>query len=74
MFERYQEKFENSGVEIRPIISGNMENQPFFKKYCSAEQGKCENAEFIHGNGFYCGNNPELTEEELNFICELISK
>jgi CDP-4-dehydro-6-deoxyglucose reductase, E1 len=74
LFERYQEKFENSGVEIRPIISGNMENQPFFKKYCSAEQGKCENAEFIHGNGFYCGNNPELTEEELNFICELISK
>ncbi|MCK5177798.1 MAG: aminotransferase class V-fold PLP-dependent enzyme [Candidatus Aenigmarchaeota archaeon] len=73
LFNNYKNIFEKNGVEIRPIISGNTINQPFFKKYCStAEQNICKNADFVHKNGFYCGNNPEMTEEEIDFICDLI--
>jgi CDP-4-dehydro-6-deoxyglucose reductase, E1 len=74
LFEKYRTKFEENGVEIRPIISGNIAHQPFFKKYIKEETPPCKNAEFIHQNGFYCGNNPEMTEEEINFICELLKK
>lgn len=70
-FNKYKELFEKNKVEIRPIISGNMQKQPFFKKHIDATFS-CPNADFIHENGFYCGNNPELTEDELNRIINII--
>jgi len=70
-FEKYKKRFEENEVEIRPIISGNMVDQPFFKKYFP-NQGPFPNASFIHENGFYCGNNPEMNPEEINFIKELL--
>ncbi len=72
LFEKYKQKFENNHIEIRAIISGNMQNQPFFKKYCDTIQDDCPNAEFIHNNGFYCGNNPEMTDNEIERIAKLI--
>lgn len=73
LFEKYRQKFEKEDVEIRPIIAGNMAKQPFFKKYVSTAE-KCENIEFIHKNGFYFGNNPDLTEDELIKLCKLLEK
>jgi len=72
LFNEYLEKFEENGIEIRPIISGNMASQPFFKKYIGDEDSFCPNAEFLHQNGFYCGNNPEMTDEEIDILFNLI--
>lgn len=72
LFEKYLNKFISNGVEVRPLISGNTSNQPFFKKHVPFQKSECPNAEFIHLTGFYCGNNPEMTEEEINFISSLI--
>jgi CDP-6-deoxy-D-xylo-4-hexulose-3-dehydrase len=69
-FEEYKNKFIQAGVEIRPIICGNILEQPFFKKYI--RNSNCPNASIIHKQGFYIPNNPELTTEELNKLCELI--
>ncbi len=73
LFNSYREKFEKNDVEIRPIIAGDMTQQPFFRKYVS-EYEPCPNARFVHDNGFYFGNNPEMTAEEVEKLCELISK
>ena len=35
---------------------------------------ECENIEFIHKNGFYFGNNPDLIEDELTKLCGLLEK
>ncbi len=67
----YRNKFIHEGVEIRPVIAGNMERQPFFTKYVKSS-GSCNNADLIHQNGFYFGNNPEMTNEELNILCDLV--
>lgn len=72
LFNKYLKKFEDNGIEVRPIISGNMAEQPFFKKYFPVEALQFPNANMIHQQGFYCGNNPEMTEEELNTIIEII--
>ena len=73
LFEKYLKRFEEANVEVRPIISGNVANQPFFKKYCKLNNNTSfPNAEFIHKNGFYCGNNPEMNEIEINFIINLL--
>jgi CDP-6-deoxy-D-xylo-4-hexulose-3-dehydrase len=55
-------------VEIRPIVGGNMTMQPFFTRRVHTKIAPCPNAEFIHLNGLYVGNNPEMTGREINSI------
>ena len=69
----YMKKFSEAEVEIRPMIAGNMARQPFFRKYVS-NPGNQPNAEFIHTHSFYFGNNPELTDQELNVLKKLLEK
>jgi CDP-6-deoxy-D-xylo-4-hexulose-3-dehydrase len=71
--EIYRTKFEAAGVEIRPVIAGNMTKQPFYKKYVQ-DTVSCPNSDLVHQNGFYFGNNPEMAEEEISTLCELLVK
>jgi CDP-6-deoxy-D-xylo-4-hexulose-3-dehydrase len=67
----YRKKFEAADVEIRPIIAGNMTRQPFYHRYVEAIE-PMPNADLIHENGFYFGNNPDLTDEEVSTLCVLV--
>ena len=69
--EALKKKFIAAEVEIRPMIAGNMERQPFFKKYVK-HVNRCPSAEFLHGNSFYFGNNPELVVDEIDLLANLI--
>lgn len=61
-------------IEIRPIVGGNMVNQPFFNKYVKTNPILVnQNANLIHQNGFYFGNNPELTDDEISLILKLLA-
>lgn len=71
LFERYKKKFQKNDVEIRPMIAGDITKQPFYRKYVS-DQVTYKNADFIHKQGFYFPNNPELTEEEVDLLVSLI--
>lgn len=71
--KKYRERFEKADVEIRPIIAGNITRQPFYVKYVNDSQ-QLENSDIAHDNGFYFGNNPELTEEEVAVLCGLLKK
>jgi CDP-4-dehydro-6-deoxyglucose reductase, E1 len=59
-------------VEIRPIVAGNIAEQPFYKKYVG-EFSYIKNANVVHKQGLYFGNNPELIQEELNLIVKIFS-
>lgn len=63
----------NNNVEIRPIVGGDMTRQPFYKKYGKVNK-KDTNAKLIHEQGLYFGNNPELTDEEIEYIIDLFTK
>lgn len=71
--EVYRAKFEAAEVEIRPVIAGNMTKQPFYQKYVH-DTAPRPNSDLVHANGFYFGNNPELTDQEVNILCKLLSK
>jgi len=62
-------------IEIRPIVGGDMTAQPFFRKYMPAFMDvlKDSNARLIHKQGLYFGNNPELTEEEMQMIIKIFT-
>jgi CDP-6-deoxy-D-xylo-4-hexulose-3-dehydrase len=65
--EKYLSQFSGAGIEIRPMIAGNIQLQPFFKKY-SKTLYQLPGADYLHSNSFYCGNYPELTETDLETI------
>jgi CDP-6-deoxy-D-xylo-4-hexulose-3-dehydrase len=65
LFQRYTAAFAGAGIEIRPMIAGNIQVQPFYKKYVASTYA-LPNADFIHHCGFYCGNYPELTRADLD--------
>ncbi|HRN69557.1 MAG TPA: DegT/DnrJ/EryC1/StrS aminotransferase family protein [Candidatus Woesebacteria bacterium] len=64
----------NGVLEIRPIVGGDMTQQPFFGKYMKNVLFKNPNAKLAHEQGLYFGNNPELTESEMRRIVELFTK
>jgi len=65
---RYIKVFEDAGIEIRPVVSGNMMNQIFIKDYIGSKKFDLPGAQKIHEDGFYFGNNPDMTENEISIV------
>ncbi|MDE2025587.1 MAG: DegT/DnrJ/EryC1/StrS family aminotransferase, partial [Patescibacteria group bacterium] len=63
----------NGKVEIRPIVGGDMTQQPFYSKYTKDLKIENPNAKLAHEQGLYFGNNPELTEKEMNEILQIFT-
>jgi len=63
----------NGRVEIRPIVGGDMTQQPFFSRYVKRPEVDNPNANLIHEQGLYFGNNPELTDGEIKRIIKIFS-
>ena len=72
VFEKYRARFASAGVEIRPIIAGDITRHPFYAVH-AAKEGVCKNASYVHQHGFYFPNNPELTEKEVIFLVGLLA-
>jgi CDP-6-deoxy-D-xylo-4-hexulose-3-dehydrase len=67
---QFQRLINDAGIESRPLISGNLLRQPFLsQKYDPAGY---PNADFLHTNAFYIGNNQFVNEERLDTINELM--
>ena len=52
---KFIKKIEASGIETRPIISGNFLKQPSIKKYKLNKKIKLINSDYINNNGFFIG-------------------
>ena len=66
-----QKKLTDSGIESRPIISGNLLRQPFLKGY--GDSADFKNAEIVHQNGFYIGNNQFVDESRLGVLKDILA-
>ncbi len=60
-------------VEIRPIVGGNIFNQPFFKKYADSHNHNLPVANLVHEQGFYFTCSPELTTKELKILLSVFA-
>lgn len=61
--ETYVERFSAAGIEVRPMIAGNIQRQPFYRKYVK-ELYDVPGSDVLHDCGFYGGNYPELDESD----------
>ena len=71
--DKYLKRFMDNEIEVRPVIAGNMQNQPFYKNYVK-ELYDLPNTDSYNNCGFYCGNYPEMTKEDVGLICSCLSK
>ena len=70
--EAFQKLINESEIESRPIISGNLLRQPFLANYMVPD--KFSNADFIHENAFYVGNNQFVDSSRLIVLFRLINE
>ncbi len=70
--EGFHKLIRENGIESRPIISGNLLRQPFLKQYYNPND--FPNADFLHTNGRYVGNNQFVNDERLNYLSNLLEK
>lgn len=59
-------------VESRPIISGNLLRQPCFARF--GKFAEFPNAETVHLNGFYIGNNQFVSDERLSLLQNVLGE
>jgi CDP-6-deoxy-D-xylo-4-hexulose-3-dehydrase len=71
MMKKLKAEFEKSGIETRPIVSGNLLIQPFLHK---DSRVSVPNAEILNDNGVYVGNNQYVTHEMIDRLFEIIDK
>jgi CDP-6-deoxy-D-xylo-4-hexulose-3-dehydrase len=69
---KFQHVIRESGIESRPLISGNLLRQPFLAKYYNAEDFK--NADFLHTNAFYIGNNQFVDDARLDVLEKIMNQ
>ncbi len=69
--EAFQELIRAAGIESRPLISGNLLRQPFLKRYYDSTA--YPNADFLHTNAFYIGNNQFVNNERLDVLDEVMT-
>jgi CDP-4-dehydro-6-deoxyglucose reductase, E1 len=67
MRANYVERFLIAGVEVRPLIAGNIQRHPFWKA-AGLPTYPTPGADFLHDCAFYCPIRPDLTEEEMQII------
>jgi len=61
---------EKKGVETRPIMSGNFDEQPAMQLFPYRKVGDLPNSRIIMRNSFFFGNHPGITQEEREAIVD----
>ena len=70
--QSFQGLIRSAGIESRPLISGNLLRQPFLARYY--DPVGFPNADFLHTNAFYIGNNQFVGVDRLDILQDLLKK
>ena len=65
-------KLVTHNVEVRPMICRSMGSQPFYKKLFG--EVVLPNAALVDQYGMYVPNNPALSDDEIEKICDMINE
>lgn len=62
------------GIEYRPVVGGNLLRQPYMKDYRIECKEGPYNADIIHENGIYIGNNQFVGDRELDLLEKIMGE
>jgi CDP-6-deoxy-D-xylo-4-hexulose-3-dehydrase len=59
---------DQNGIETRPVVAGNLANQPAIQKYPEVYFESLHGADFIHKQGIYIGIHPTTDKRKLEKV------
>lgn len=65
---------EKNGIETRPVMAGNMVEQPSSRLFSHRVSGKLKNSEYIMKNSFLIGNHQGINERMRKHVADVISQ
>ena len=65
---------ENKGVQTRPILSGNMDEQPVMKHLKYRRIGALPNSRIIQRHSFWIGNHHGIGKQEKEAVADYIDE
>ncbi len=65
---------EKNGIETRPVMAGNMVQQPSSKLFSHRISGNLKNSEYIMKNSFLIGNHQAINEKMRKYVADVISQ
>lgn len=71
--KKFTDALQEGGVEIRPIVAGNFLRNPVMKHIDHQISGTMENADTIHDQGFFLGNDSEDIREKIDHAYNIIN-
>ena len=66
--------FESRGIETRPIMAGNFQEQPAIKLFEHRIAGPLPNSALIMRQSFFIGNHHALGESERRYVKECVDE
>jgi len=70
--ERLIKELDENNIACRPLISGSMGTQPFYKKLYG--ENKLPNCSTIDERGVYVPNHDKMTKEDIDRVCNILLK
>jgi CDP-6-deoxy-D-xylo-4-hexulose-3-dehydrase len=70
--ENLIKELEENNIACRPLISGSMGTQPFYKKLYG--ENKLPNCSIIDDRGVYVPNHDKMTKEDIDRVCNILLK
>lgn len=67
-------KLAEKGIETRNAFVPINQQRVLINKYKMFDENSCPNANYIKDNGFYLPSGNTISNEEIDYICELIKK
>lgn len=65
-------KLIEANIECRPLVCGSISRQPFYyEKYGNKS---FPFSDIVHDYGLYIPNNPDMTVEEVDYVCSIVNK
>jgi len=73
-FDKILKALNENGIESRPLVCGSIAEQPFWKNTYGKEiDFPIRFSKTVHEQGLYLPNNPQMTLEDIEFICNIIN-
>lgn len=75
-FDKTIKTLQDNGIEIRPLVCGSIAEQPFWKRskfYDNFLDSLFKFSNAVHSFGLYLPNNMQISEDEIEYISELIN-
>tara|TARA_R110000824_G_scaffold66016_8_gene171565 strand:+ start:2555 stop:3730 length:1176 start_codon:yes stop_codon:yes gene_type:complete len=70
--EKIVSALNDNDISVRPLICGSLALQPFWKK--KYPEVYLKNATIVNNNGLYVPNNHQISEQDIQKICNIINE